>query len=82
MDELIMLQQLHNLDDNNQKIGNVTEILIDKIENNEAIGRTFGDAFEVDNSVIVPYDGSFSPGDFLKVRIIDAEAYDLKGEKV
>jgi len=82
MDELMMLQQLHNLDDNNQKIGNVTEILIDKIENNEAIGRTFGDAFEVDNSVIVPYDGSFSPGDFLKVRIIDAEAYDLKGEKV
>ncbi|NLI75190.1 MAG: 30S ribosomal protein S12 methylthiotransferase RimO [Candidatus Riflebacteria bacterium] len=82
LDELMTLQQLLNFEKNQHKIDNVTEILIDGVGPDGIIGRTYGDAFEVDNSVLLPYDSTVAPGDFLRVRITGAEAYDLKGERI
>ncbi|RCK78787.1 MAG: hypothetical protein OZSIB_1140 [Candidatus Ozemobacter sibiricus] len=82
LDQLMTAQQLLSFDRNNKKIGKIDEILIDKADASGLVGRTYGDAFEVDNAVHVPYDATVQPGDFIKVRFTGADAYDLEAERV
>jgi ribosomal protein S12 methylthiotransferase len=64
------------------KIGRETDVLIDEIDEtaDEAIARSPWDAPEIDGNVFVPLRSGMSPGDKLRVRITDAEEYDLIGE--
>lgn len=64
------------------KIGRETDVLIDEIDEtaDEAIARSPWDAPEIDGNVFVPLRAGMSPGDKLRVRIADAEEYDLIGE--
>ena len=64
------------------KIGRETDVLIDEIDEaaGEAIARSPWDAPEIDGNVFVPLRSGMSPGDKLRVRITDAEEYDLIGE--
>jgi len=69
---------------NKTYLGRTLEVLIDeKDENSEAvyIGRTQGDAPEVDGEVFVKGPG-LKPGDFVKVKITDTLEYDLVGERI
>ncbi len=77
------LQQTISLEKNQQKIGQVFKVLIDRKESNNFIGRTEGDSPEVDNEVLIPASGLYlRQGDFVEVRITDVEAFDLFGEVV
>lgn len=61
-------------------IGHTLEVLIDEIdEDGVAIGRTRGDAPEVDGSVIIEK-GNLIPGNFYQVNIVDSVDFDLIGE--
>lgn len=81
LDELMTLQQVLAAERNQRRwVGKRTQIMVDEIKGNEASGRTFGDAWQVDNLTHIRYDGSFSPGDLLTVRILEADAYDLQAE--
>jgi len=82
LDELMTLQQVMSLERNQQLIGKSFEILIDRIENDIAYGRMYGDAFQVDNLISLKYDNSFKAGEFIKVKIISAEPYDLSAERI
>ena len=64
------------------KIGRETEVLIDAIdvEAEEAIARSPWDAPEIDGNVYVPLAPGMAAGDKRRVRITDAEDYDLIGE--
>jgi ribosomal protein S12 methylthiotransferase len=64
------------------KVGRETEVLIDEIDEaaDQAIARSPWDAPEIDGNVFVPLRSGMSPGDKLRVRITDAEEYDLIGE--
>jgi ribosomal protein S12 methylthiotransferase len=64
------------------KVGRETEVLVDEIdhENGEAIARAPWDAPEIDGNVFLPGETGLKPGDMLRVRIIEAEEYDLVGE--
>jgi ribosomal protein S12 methylthiotransferase len=64
------------------KIGRKTEVLVDEIDaaTGEAIARSPWDAPEIDGNVLIPLRSGMSPGDKLRVRITDAEDYDLIGE--
>ena len=63
------------------KIGSTQKVIIDGIdeENDRLVGRSSADAPEIDGLVHIEADGEFSAGDFVDVRIDDADDYDLYG---
>jgi ribosomal protein S12 methylthiotransferase len=66
------------------KIGREIDVLVDAIdlENEEAVARSPWDAPEIDGNVFLPGETSLKPGDMVRVRIVDAEEYDLIGELI
>ena len=62
----------------------VHQRLVDAIdsENDEAIARSPWDAPEIDGNVFLPGATNLKPGDKVRVRIVEAEEYDLVGELV
>jgi ribosomal protein S12 methylthiotransferase len=83
VERVMTLQRQISLDDNEKRIGDVVEVMIDSVAegaDHHYVGRTEGDAPEVDNSVLIyGADGAMDadPGTFRKVRIDDASEYDL-----
>lgn len=61
------------------KIGKTLEVLIDEVDEDGAIGRTKGDAPEIDGVVYVDEGEDLSPGEIVRVRIDAADPYDLRG---
>jgi ribosomal protein S12 methylthiotransferase len=66
------------------KVGREIDVLVDEIdtENDEAIARSKWDAPEIDGNVFIPNAGDLKQGDMVKVKIVEAEEYDLVGERV
>lgn len=62
-----------------RKVGNREPVIIDKIENGTAVGRTRGDAPEIDGSVHVSARRALRVGEIVTVKIERADAYDLYG---
>ncbi|MGB7535958.1 MAG: 30S ribosomal protein S12 methylthiotransferase RimO [Azonexus sp.] len=62
------------------KIDSVIEVLVDAVDEEGTIARSKADAPEIDGMVYI--DGFFDaePGDFLKVKVIDADHHDLYAE--
>ncbi len=77
MDELMMLQQDIAFKKNIDLIDTIQEVIIDKVGTDAiAEGRTRGDCPEIDQTVFVK-GGHLKSGDFVDVRIMMAEGYDL-----
>jgi ribosomal protein S12 methylthiotransferase len=60
------------------KIGKTLPVIIDSVGKDGGLGRSSADAPEIDGSVKVTGKG-FQPGDIIKVKITDADEYDLFG---
>ena len=80
--EIMDVQQEISLEKNEEKIGKIFKVLIDKKEAGRYLGRTEFDSVEVDNEVVVHSTRKLSPGDFVMVKITKAYDYDLEGEVV
>jgi len=65
---------------NKRFLNKIIDVLIDETLKNYYLGRSQYDAPEVDGQVYVNSRQRLSPGDFVKVRIIDTLEYDLVGE--
>ncbi len=67
-----------------RKIGTEIDVIVDEIdeEENVAIARSRADAPEIDGNVFIERDDirSIKPGDILRVRVTDANEYDLFAE--
>ncbi|HUF21005.1 MAG TPA: 30S ribosomal protein S12 methylthiotransferase RimO, partial [Burkholderiales bacterium] len=59
------------------KIGRTLTVLIDRIEGNNAIGRSSADAPEIDGIVNIRNASRLKPGEFAQVRVIRAAEHDL-----
>jgi len=59
------------------KIGTVQDLIIDHVDNEGAIGRTRGDAPEIDGVVHLPGYTELNPGDRVSAEITGADEYDL-----
>jgi len=59
------------------KIGTVQDLIIDHVDNEGAIGRTRGDAPEIDGVVHLPGYTELNPGDWVSAEITGADEYDL-----
>jgi len=66
------------------KVGREIEVLVDEIDgqNGEAIARSPWDAPEIDGNVFLPGETGLNPGDKVRVRIVEAEEYDLIGQVI
>ena len=81
LDELMAIQQDISAELSNAKIGQEFKVIIDRKEGDYYIGRTQFDSPEVDPEVLIKADGKrlFS-GRFYRVRITNADDFDLFGE--
>ncbi|WP_119079653.1 30S ribosomal protein S12 methylthiotransferase RimO [Chitinophaga alhagiae] len=80
--DIMETQQEISLEKNQEKIGKVFKVIVDKKESGRYLGRTEFDSVEVDNEVIINTDRKLKPGDFVQVKITKAFDYDLEGELV
>ena len=68
---------------NQEKIGKEFKVIIDRKEGNYYVGRTEFDSPDVDNEVLIDATKNYlKTGEFTKVKIIEAEDFDLYGELV
>lgn len=80
--EIMEVQQEISYEKNQEKIGKIFKVLVDKKEAGRYLGRTEFDSVEVDNEVVIHSDRKLQPGTFYNVRITKAYDYDLEGEVV
>ncbi len=66
------------------KVGREINVLVDEIdmENEEAVARSPWDAPEIDGNVFIPGATDLKSGDMVRVRIVEAEEYDLVAERI
>ena len=64
------------------RIGKEIEVLIDEVDEQGFVGRSFFDAPEIDGNVFVESDRDFKPGDKVMCRVVDADEYDLWAEPI
>ncbi len=81
-EEIMEVQQEISLEKNQEKIGQIFKVLIDKKEAGRYLGRTEFDSVEVDNEVVIHSTKKLQIGEFVMVKITKAYDYDLEGEVV
>jgi len=64
------------------KIGKVFDVIIDEVDEEGAVGRTKGDAPEIDGEVYINGELDLKPGDIVKFKAEHAEDYDIWGSLV
>ncbi len=79
-DTLMQIQQMISYRNNTLQVSEILEVMIDNCSEskNRSFGRTQGDAYSVDQTVIVK--GKYNAGTIYPVRITRASEYDLYGE--
>lgn len=80
--DIMETQQEISLEKNQEMVGKVFKVIVDKKESGRYLGRTEFDSVEVDNEVIINTDRKLKPGEFVQVKITRAFDYDLEGELV
>lgn len=78
--EIMEVQQEISLEKNQEKVGKVFKVMIDKKEAGRYLGRTEFDSVEVDNEVIINSKKKLQPGEFVQVKITKAYDFDIEGE--
>ena len=78
--EIMEVQQEISLEKNEEKIGKIFKVVVDKKEAGRYIGRTEFDSVEVDNEVIINTDRPLQPGEFVQVKITKAYDFDIEGD--
>ncbi len=75
----MQLQEKISAEKLQQKIGRSMRVLVDEVTEDDIIARSSADAPEIDGLVFIepPKNHKIRPGDFLEVKIVDAEAHDL-----
>ena len=62
-------------------IGRTLDVLVDEVDEDGAVARSYADAPEIDGAVILEGETGLGAGDIVKVRITGADEYDLWGER-
>ena len=83
LSDLMALQQEISADVQNQKIGQVLSVIVDRKEGDYYVGRTQYDSPEVDPEVLIPIsDGNLRIGCFYDMEIVDSDDFDLYAKRV
>jgi len=83
VEEIMDIQQNISFEKNQQKVGKVFKVMIDKVEGDYYVGRTEFDSPEVDNEVLIAREDMYlALGRFADIKIDRAEDFDLYGSFV
>lgn len=84
LDKLMRIQQEISLNLNREKIGSVIEVIVEGYDEDTYLfyGRSRGDSIDVDGKVYFGTEETVTPGDIIKVKILDASEYDLSGQRI
>lgn len=82
LDKLMTLQQGISLELNREKIGKTLEVLVEGYDEESFLfyGRGRGDSIDVDGKIYFAIEEEVNAGDIIKVKILDADEYDLTGQ--
>ena len=86
LDRVMEHQRDLSLESNLQRVGTRAKVLVDELTPDQpgrgALGRTQGQAPEVDGRTFLTGAQGIAPGDIVDVEIVDADDYDLTGRLV
>ncbi|MDH3224859.1 MAG: 30S ribosomal protein S12 methylthiotransferase RimO, partial [Gemmatimonadota bacterium] len=82
LEQLMDHQRYLSFDLNEAQIGSRQQVLVDYITEEGCVGRTRGQAPEVDGHTRLGHAKGVVPGNMVTVEIVDAEEYDLIGRVV
>ena len=83
VDTIMAIQQNISLETNEKRVGTVEKVLIDRIEGDYYIGRTQYDSPEVDDEILISVDeAELNIGDFVNVKLVKADYFDLYGNVI
>ncbi len=83
LDKLMRVQQRISLEMMQERVGQTVEVIIDRKEGDWYVGRTEDASPEIDPEVLIPAaERRLRRGCFYKVKITDAEEFDLYGSVV
>ena len=81
VDTIMAIQQNISLETNEKRVDSIEKVLIDRIEGDYYIGRTQYDSPEVDDEILISIDDAeLNVGDFVDVKLVKADYFDLYGE--
>jgi ribosomal protein S12 methylthiotransferase len=81
-DELATLQAKISLKHNLSLVGKKFDVIVDSVNLKQAIGRTYMDAPQVDNTVVINKPGKILSGSFVRTIITGASKYDLEAQLI
>ena len=83
VDTIMAIQQNISLETNEKRVGTTEKVLVDRIEGDYYVGRTQYDSPEVDDEILISVDSAeLNIGDFVNVKLVKADYFDLYGEVV
>ncbi|HEU0230262.1 MAG TPA: 30S ribosomal protein S12 methylthiotransferase RimO [Burkholderiaceae bacterium] len=65
-----------------RKVGTEIDVLIDEVGDDQIVGRSSGDAPEIDGNVFVSSERPLQPGQMIRARVTESDEYDLYAEVV
>jgi ribosomal protein S12 methylthiotransferase len=77
LERFMELQSAISADKLQQRVGNSYTILIDEVEGDNAIGRSYAEAPEIDGVVVIDHGEGLQPGDAVDAVITAADEHDL-----
>ncbi len=80
LEELMLLQQEISLKKNKLLIGSTKKVKIDFEEKDHYLCRSQHEAPDIDIGIILKKTEKAKPGDFLEIKVTNAEAYDIYGD--
>lgn len=79
LSRLMELQQGISLARNRLRVGEECEVLVEGFEDLTYVGRSMREAPEIDGKIYFISERELEPGQYVRVRIVEAEEYDLRG---
>ena len=78
----MQLQQQISAERLQEKVGREILVIVDEVDEEGAIGRSMADAPEIDGAVYMNGETNVKPGDIIRVKVENADEYDLWGSRV
>ena len=80
LDQLMLLQQAVSMELMEQRVGTTCEVLVEGQDEYGWYGRSIHEAPESDGCIHLISEKELVPGEYIQVRIVDCDAYDLTAE--
>ncbi|MDF2096081.1 30S ribosomal protein S12 methylthiotransferase RimO [Aquibaculum arenosum] len=77
-DRFMAKQQAISAAKQQARVGQVLEVLVDALDEEGAVGRSYADAPEIDGAIYLDDADWVEPGQIVRARVVEADAYDLR----